>query len=197
MDNRENRHYRFRPGDLLLISKSNTHCADINPCKPYEHIVVCLTGDWFEQMENFFHEDFTACFTNAVSKNYRLIRLVNRNIIHLKQLCGQISKARQSTGIGNRALICAYLTEFLIYVNRAYYDALDSIKDDITENQKVNELIAFINDNLTEDLSLDYLAKNGTSVMNACYLCEFNDYSNFFQSFKREFGDAPSNYSKE
>lgn len=231
----EDRHYRFRPGDLLLISKSNTHCADINPCKPYERIVVCLTEDWFEQMENFFHEDFTICFTDAVSKNYRLIRLANRNIIHLKQLCGQISKARQSTGIGNRALICAYLTEFLIYVNRAYYDALDSIKDDITENQKVNELIAFINDNLTEDLSLDYLAneffiskyylsrkfkeftglslyqyimkkrlllardmlQNGTSVMNACYLCGFNDYSNFFQAFKREFGDAPSNYSKE
>lgn len=231
----EDRHYKLRQGDILLISKSDMHHADINACKPYERIVVWLTEDFFKQMLLFFKEDFTACFQDAAAKNYRLIRPESQNIMHLKQLCTQISKAKHGTGIGNSAFLCAYLTEFLIYVSRSYYDALDSIKDDITENNKVNQIIAYINDNLTENLSLDYLAnefylskyylsrkfkeftglslyqyimkkrlllarnmlRTGTSVMNTCFLCGFNDYSNFFKAFKREFGKNPSSYSKE
>lgn len=231
----EDRHYKLRPGDLLLISKSDTHHADLSSCKPYERIEIYLTDMFFQYMQTFFQEDFTSCFTDAISKDYRLMRLDNKNIIHLKQLCTRISKARGNAKIGNTALICAYLMEFLVYVNRAYYDALDSIKDDITPNPKINQLIAFINDNLTEDLSLDFLAnefyiskyylsrkfkeftglslyqyimkkrlllardmlRNGASVMNACFLCGFNDYSNFFRAFKREFGYPPSSYSQE
>lgn len=166
----EDRHYKLRPGDLLLISKSDTHHADLSSCKPYERIEIYLTDIFFQYMQTFFQEDFTSCFT-----------------------------------------------------------------DDITPSPKINQLIAFINDNLTEDLSLDFLAnefyiskyylsrkfkeftglslyqyimkkrlllardmlRNGASVMNACFLCGFNDYSNFFRAFKREFGYPPSSYSKE
>lgn len=231
----EDRHYKLRQGDILLISKSDMHRAEINSLKPYERIVLWMTDEFFKQMILFFEEDFTACFQDAAAKNYRLIRPESQNIMHLKQLCTQISKTKHNKGIGNSALTCAYLTEFLIYVIRAYYDALDSIKDDITKNNKINQIIAYINDNLTEDLSLDYLAdefyiskyylsrkfkeftglslyqyimkkrlllarnmlRTGTSVMNACFLCGFNDYSNFFKAFKREFGKSPSSYSKE
>lgn len=231
----QDRHYKLRPGDLLLISKSDIQHAEPPLCKPYERILICLTDTFFEHMQTFFQEDFSACFADAVSKNYRLIRLDNKTILHLKQLCTQITKVRQNAGLGNTALICAYLIEFLVSVNRSYYEALDSLKEDITENQKINQLIAFINDNLTEDLSLDSLAdefyvskyylsrkfkeftglslyqyimkkrlllarnllRNGTSVMNACFLCGFNDYSNFFRAFKREFGQPPSSYFKE
>ena len=154
----EGRSYKLRPGDILLTSSSDIHRPDIRPGRPYERIVIWLADDFFERLQDFFDEDFTACFTDAALKDYRLIRPDSQNIAHLKQLCDEMSKARHSREMGSQALTSAYLTEFLVYVSRAYYDAPDSVKNDITENEKINQVITYINENLTEELSLDQLA---------------------------------------
>ena len=121
-----------------------------------------------------------------------------------------------------------------MYVSRAYYDAPDSIQKDVTENEKINQVITYINENITADLTLDELAvrfftskyylsrqfkqftglslyqyimkkrliiarnllRAGSSVMDSCFQCGFNDYSNFLKAFKREFGQNPGRYSK-
>ncbi len=230
----EGRSYKLRPGDILLTSSSEIHRPDIFPGKPYERIVIWLADDFFEALHDFFDEDFTACFTDAALKDYRLIRPDSGNIAYLMQLCSQMSDAKRSKEMGSTALASAYLTQFLVYVSRAYYDAPDSVKHDITENEKVNQLITYINENLCEELSLDQLAckfyiskyylsrqfkqftglslyqyimkkrlslarnmlRTGSSVMDACLYCGFNDYSNFLKAFKREFGQNPRNYAK-
>ena len=138
----EGRSYKLRPGDILLTSSSDIHRPDIRPGRPYERIVFWLADDFFERLQDFYDEDFTACFTDAALKDYRLIRPDSQNIAHLKHLCNQMSKAREGHEMGSRALISAYLTEFLVYVSRAYYDAPDSVKDDVTENEKINQQLA-------------------------------------------------------
>lgn len=154
----EGKNYKLRPGDLLLTSSSDIHRPDIQPGKPYERIVIWLSDDFFRHLQDFYGEDLTSCFTDAALKDYRLIRPDSQNIIHLKQLCTQISKAKHRKETGSRALASAYLTEFLVYVSRAYYDTPASIKYDVTENQKINQILSYINENLTENLSLDHLA---------------------------------------
>lgn len=154
----EGKSYSLRPGDVLLTSSSDIHRPDIQPGKPYERIVIWLSDDFFGHLRDFYGEDLTTCFTDSALKDYRLIRPDNQNILHLKQICAQISKAKHSKELGSYALSSAYLTEFLVLVSRAYYDAPDSIKYDITENKKINEILLYINENLTEDLSLERLA---------------------------------------
>lgn len=154
----EGRSYKLRPGDILLTSSSDIHRPDISPGRPYERIVIWLADDFFERLKDFYGEDFTACFTDAALKDYRLIRPDSQNIAHLKQLCTQMSKSRQNNAMGSLALTSAYLIEFLVYVSRAYYDAPDSVKNDTTENEKINQVITYINQNLTEELSLDQLS---------------------------------------
>lgn len=154
----EGKSYRLRPGDILLTSNSDIHRPEIYPGKPYERIVIWLADDFFGHLRDFYGEDLTTCFTDAASKDYRLIRPDSQNILHLKQICTQISKAKQSGEPGSRALASAYLTEFLVYVSYAYYDAPDSIKHDIIENEKINQIVLYINEHLSEDLSLDHLA---------------------------------------
>lgn len=154
----EGRSYRLRPGDILLTSSSDLHRPEIHPGRPYERIVIWLADDFFGHLCDFYGEDLTTCFTDAASRDYRLIRPDSQVILHLKQLCAQISETKRSRATGSRALASAYLTEFLVYVSRAYYDAPDSIKDDVTENEKINRIILYINENLSDDLSLDHLA---------------------------------------
>lgn len=154
----EGKNYNLRPGDVLLTSSSDIHRPDIHPGKPYERIVIWLADDFFGHLRDFYGEDLTTCFTDSALKDYRLIRPDSQNILHLKQLCAKISEAKHSQDIGSYALASAYLTEFLVHISRAYYDAPDSIKYDVTENEKVNQMLQYINEHLTEDLSLEHLA---------------------------------------
>lgn len=153
----EGKSYKLRPGDILLTNSSDIHRPDIQEGKPYERIVIWLADDFFMMLKDFYGEDLSACFTDAASKDYRLIRPDNQNITRLKTLCTQISKAKNSTEPGSRALASAYLTEFLVQVSRAYYETPDSVKCDVTENEKINQIVLFINENLAGDLSLGNL----------------------------------------
>ena len=47
----------------------------------------------------------------------------------------------------------------MVFLNRAYFSTPDTIPEDITENEKINKVVAYINENLAEDLSLDRLRK--------------------------------------
>lgn len=230
----EGRNYKLRPGDLLLTGNSDIHRPDIHPGRPYERIVIWLADDFFDYLQDFYDEDFTACFTDAALKDYRLIRPDSERIAHLKNLFLQMQQAKHGQERGSRALTTAYLIEFLVYVSRAYYDAPDSVQKDVTENEKINQVITYINEHITENLNLDALAvrfftskyyfsrqfkqftglslyqyimkkrliiarnllRAGSSVMDSCFQCGFNDYSNFLKAFKREFGQNPGSYSK-
>lgn len=228
----EGRTYSLRPGDILLTGSSDIHRPDIQPGRPYERVVIWLADDFFDNLHDLYGEDLTTCFTDSALKDYRLIRPDSQNIARLRQLCNLISEVKHSPQMGSYALASAYLTEFLVYVSRAYYDAPDSIKHDVTENEKINQILLYINENLTEDLSLNLLSdrfyiskyylnrqfkqfiglslyqyimkkrlivarnilRGGSSVMDACLQCGFNDYSNFLKAFKREFGKLPKEY---
>ena len=48
---------------------------------------------------------------------------------------------------GSGALSYVYLIEFLAYPKRAYFATPDDIRRDVTENEKTNEVVAYINDN--------------------------------------------------
>lgn len=154
----EGKNYKLHPGDILLTNNLDIHRPEIHPGKPYERIVIWLENDFFEHLKDFYGEDLMTCFTDAALKDYRLIRPNEQNILYLKQLCAQISKAKLSKETGSKALASAYLTEFLVYVSRAYYDTSIAIKHDIVENEKINQVVQYINENLTEDFSLDQMA---------------------------------------
>lgn len=164
----EGRTYNLRPGDVLLTSSLDIHCPDIRPGRPYERIVIWLADDFFGHLKEFYGEDLTACFTDAALKGYRLIRPDSPGILRLKQLCTRIAEAKRSPEIGSQALASAYITEFLVHVSRAYYHTPDSVKEDVTENAKVNQLLLYINEHLAEDLSLEHLAER--SYLSQYYL---------------------------
>lgn len=229
----EGRTYHLRPGDILLTSNMDLHRPVIYPGKPYERIVIWLTDRYMEILKELFEESLVNCFTDSALKNYRLIRPDSGNIMKLKQLCDKISTARHNNELGDLALSYAYMTEFLVQIARIYHDASDSIKNYVVENENINRILVYINENLTENLSLDLLAKQfyvskyhlsrefknftglsiyqyimkkrlivsrnmlraGSSVMDACMKCGFNDYSNFLKAFKREFAKNPSEYT--
>lgn len=71
--------------------------------------------------------------------------------------------------MGSKALTHARIIEFLVQISRAYYDTADmvvSISEDISEDNRINQIVTYINEHLSEELSLDQIA-------DAFYLSKF------------------------
>ena len=90
---------------------------------------------------------------------YNLLRPGTEILNIIKVILGKLKRALFHEGFGNDLLTELYLKELLVYLNKAYIvtDILD-IEDAINYNPKINEIIHFINQNLSGDLSLDTLS---------------------------------------
>ena len=153
----EGRTYQLRPGDILLTDNRDIHKPDIHNDKPYERFVIWIQPDFLTRTKEL-GSDLTACFTDASAKKYKLIRPESGVLTHLKGICEKMLRSRDGSEFGSSTLSYIYLIEFLVYLNRAYFATPDAIRKDVTENEKINEVVAYINDNLSSDLTLDRLA---------------------------------------
>lgn len=158
----EGRTYQLRPGDILLTNNRDIHKPNIQRGKPYERFVIWIEPDFLART-NDMGADLTACFTDASAKQYKLIRPESNVLSHLKSICEKMLRCRDSQDFGSSTLSYIYLVEFLVYLNRAYFATSDDIRKDVTENAKINEVVCYINDHLSDDLTLDRLA-------DACYI---------------------------
>ncbi|WP_243153970.1 AraC family ligand binding domain-containing protein [Pseudoflavonifractor sp. 60] len=140
----EGKTYKLLPGDILLTNSLDIHRPEISPGKPYERIVIWLDERFFEQLRAG-GDDLASCFADAARKDYRRIRPDQSSLIRMRNLCAQISQAQNSRAFGSFTLVCAYLFEFLVEVCRCYFNTSDTVQEDVTENDKINGILAYIN----------------------------------------------------
>ncbi len=154
----EGKTYKLRPGDILLTNSLDIHRPEIFPGKPYERIVIWLEDSFFDRLRAG-GDDLASCFADAARKDYRRIRPSHGSLIRMRTLCSQISKARNSRALGSYTLAYAYLSAFLVEVCRCYFETPGFLREDITESQKINGILEYINGNITLDLSLDEISQ--------------------------------------
>ncbi len=154
----EGRCYQLRPGDLLLTNDQDIHRPEVTPGKPYERYVLWLNGDFLEKIQQAT-DDLTACFRDAAQKQYKLIRPNEVELAQLHRSCRRIlTLQREETAFGTAALLRAAVIEFLVYLNRAYFDTGETIRQDVTEDETINYIVDYIGVHLAEGLTLDFLA---------------------------------------
>lgn len=153
----EGRVYQMRPGDILLTGNRDIHRPNMLPGKPYERYVLWLTEDFLTQLRRH-GEDLGTCFHDAAKKGYHLIRPDVPMFAQLKSQCALMAAIKDDHSFGSGNLFYANLITFLVYLNRAYADTAFSVREDIQQNKTINRLLAYINNHLTEPLSLDGLS---------------------------------------
>lgn len=161
----ESRSYQLRPGDILLTNNRDIHRPEVARGKPYERYVLWLNREFLGKIQHP-KDDLTACFCDAAQKQYKLIRPDGETLAQLQGLCRRIIGLQRENAFGSATLLYAAVTEFLVYLNRAYFDTSAEIRQDVTENEAVNQVVAYIESHLVEDLNLD-------SVADASHLSKF------------------------
>lgn len=136
--NIEGRTYLLRTGDILLTDNQDIHRPYISPGKPYERYVLWITPDFLNFLQKY-GSNLSACFTDASRKKYKLIRPDSSLAAQLKNQLDKIIANRDDKNFGSEILEVIYIVEFMVYLNRAYFDTSDIIRRDVTENKKSTE----------------------------------------------------------
>lgn len=153
----EGKSYRLKPGDIVLINNRELHKTVVKPGKTYERYVLWIDPDFIRSLGE--DTDLTMCFEHSALRNYNVLRPRAEYNIMIKNTMTCLQNAIFSEGYGNNVLKKVYLTELLVYLNRAFLDNQDDeIELDVVYDEKIGNVMSYINDNLHENLSLESLA---------------------------------------
>lgn len=164
--------YKIKPGDIVFT-------------RPFElHHILCLTEKMYERVILYIRTDF---FKKRNCGKYLDIfenrELGTGNLVYSKITDNSLrSCMKRLLDYYNRGAFDvaeALVTEFLYLINNT-----NRISDDwYTRNERIREIIMYINNNLTERLSLDEISSE--FYIDKAYLCK---------SFKRNTGYTVNHY---
>lgn len=173
----EGKSYYLKPWDILLVNRHAIHKPEIDFSVPYERFVLWIRDD-------IKSTELLRCFQKAIDRSYNLIRLDSDTQEKLKQLLYELEAALKDEKFGSDLLGSALFAQFMVYVNRIFlekqyiYDARSYSSD-----SQIEELLRYINHNLTENLSIETLARK-------YYLSKYH----MMRKFKEETGYTVHNY---
>ena len=173
----EGKSYYLKPWDILLVNRHAIHKPEIDFSVPYERFVLWIRDDLAQT-------DLLRCFQKAIDRSFNLIRLDSGTQDKLKQLLYELEAALKDDKFGSDLLGTALFTQFMVSVNRIFLERL-YIYDtrSYSSDSQIEELLRYINHNLTEDLSIETLARK-------YYLSKYH----MMRKFKEETGYTIHNY---
>ena len=173
----EGKAYHLKPRDILLVSQGAIHKPEIDPSVPYERYIFWIRDDLSCQ-------ELNTCFQKANDRSFNLVRADSALQERLKDLLPEIEQTLQNTHFGDPVLKDALFTQFMIYINRIFLRTSSSPdKKAYSSDTQVEQLLKYINRNLSENLSIDQLAER-------FFLSKYH----MMRKFKNETGYTIHNY---
>ena len=173
----EGKAYHLKPRDILLVSQGAIHKPAIDPSVPYERYIFWIRDDLSCQ-------ELNTCFQKANDRSFNLVRADSALQERLKDLLPEIEQTLQNKHFGDTVLRNALFTQFMIYINRIFLRTSSSPdKKTYSSDTQVEQLLKYINRNLSENLSIDQLA-------NRFFFSKYH----MMRKFKNETGYTIHNY---
>ena len=173
----EGKAYHLKPRDILLVSQGAIHKPEIDPSVPYERYIFWIRDDLSCQ-------ELNTCFQKANDRSFNLVRADSALQERLKDLLPEIEQTLQNEHFGDPVLRNALFTQFMIYINRIFLRTSSSPdKKTYSSDTQVEQLLKYINRNLSENLSIDQLAER-------FFLSKYH----MMRKFKNETGYTIHNY---
>ena len=173
----EGKAYHLKPRDILLVSQGAIHKPEIDPSVPYERYIFWIRDDLSCQ-------ELNTCFQKANDRSFNLVRADSALQERLKDLLPEIEQTLQNKHFGDTVLRNALFTQFMIYINRIFLRTSSSQdKKAYSSDTQVEQLLKYINRNLSENLSIDQLAER-------FFLSKYH----MMRKFKNETGYTIHNY---
>ena len=163
----EGKSYLLEPNDIVIVNQNEIHKLKINQKTGYERIVFYISPGYLEQYKDQTY-NLLDCMEKAAREHANVIRIkefkksrLNQIVTEIKQINFKIQNqetGRDQEPYAQTLYLHLLFLEFMIHLNRAVlHEYTEYVVTDIC-NQKVIEIISFINQNLQGELCIDVLA---------------------------------------
>lgn len=148
--------YSLRPGDLLLINPMEIHQPRVNSKDAFlERIVLWIDKAYLESLGSG-DSSLTRCFDNSLPTHRNLLRLSPSQQSNITHLLASLIRERYEPSYGSDLYAKGLLLQFMVELNRVATEVPNSVTPKGT--QLISDVIAYINDNYQQKLSMDLLA---------------------------------------
>lgn len=155
----EDKTYPLKSGDIILTNNSEIHRANILSDAPYERFVGWFHPEFVQNLSLSFPDiDLSTCFQSTSKMHYNLLRADSQTYHKIIDLFNQLLLP-SSDAFGNTMLQHCYVAELLILLNQAHQNTTLTPGIHVISNPKINDIIYYINQHLSDDLSLDFLTQ--------------------------------------
>ncbi len=179
----EGKSYKLKPWDILLVGRNDIHMPIISPDTVYERMILWLNPIFLEE-HNKNNCNLLECFQLAAERKLNLIRTNKLDLNPLRKNLLELEAAVQDTAFGSEILKNALFIQLMVRMNRLFYGMeTDKNIEDIKFDQRIEDILNYINHNLGTELSIDSIAQH--FYINKYYLMHL---------FKKETGYTLYNY---
>ena len=155
----DNSVYEFEPGDIFFINQFESHYLSMIDQPTHERIVISIEPQYLESASTS-QTDLSYCFTHRDSAIRHRVSLSKEEQSRFMYFIHNLSEKRAfGQDIFDKALFLELMT-FLnaVYMSRCGHgpELIHSVSK--SRHSKINEILSYINQHLSEDLSISALA---------------------------------------
>lgn len=154
----EGKSYDLKPYDLVLVNRNDMHRVLVKNDVPYERIIVYISPSFINAyLTNDYNLGY--CFEKAKEKKSNVLRIQSLEKSALFRTTTRLEHSFEDSDYAGDLYRQILFLEFMIQLNRAAIkNHLDYLSTELY-NEKVTQLITYINEHLTQHLSIDELAE--------------------------------------
>ncbi len=153
----EGRSYVLKPYDIVLVNAGDIHRPVIQDNSAYERIIIYVSKQFLDSYTNENY-DINYCFERVGKEHSDVLRVNNMEKSKLYMVCMELEHSFSDHLYANELYQKILFLEFMIQLNRtAIYNQVDYLSSG-TADSKLAEILSYINENLTEDITIDHLS---------------------------------------
>lgn len=178
----EDKVYRLRPWDVLLVRHHMIHKALIDKSEPYERIIIYLDRKYFDRVMP--GAGLLDCFERAGKTGCHLLTPDAGQREGLMAALDAYERSLTDEDFGAQAMRDTLMMQLLIRINRIASAAPE--RPDVRLDPKIEDTLSYINENLSRELTVDALAAR-------VYLSRYH----FMRLFKAQTGSTVHAYVRQ
>ncbi|MDD5937307.1 MAG: AraC family transcriptional regulator [Clostridiales bacterium] len=155
----EGKTYQLKPWDILLVQHHEIHRSIIQPGKQYERIILWINREFLEQplLQPY---NLNQCFVTTMETRTNLVRTNAKQRIEFYNLLNELKHSMNNKEFGYELYSYTLFLQAMIVLNRlsTMHQKLDA-KNLAQSNQTVDQMIEYIQQNLSGDLSIETISK--------------------------------------
>lgn len=178
----EGKSYELKPYDIVLVRHNDMHQLSVDNREIYERIIVYISPNFMNAYKTDSY-DLNFCFQKAKEEQSNVLRIPSLEKSSLFHSIVRLEKSFADEGYAAELYRQVLFLEFMVHLNRAALKNHLEFIDTENNHSKVSEILQYINDHLTDELSIDRIADN--FFVSKYYM---------MRQFKQETGYTMGNY---